>query len=494
MRRSIYVMSILSLALVEFSLLSAPSIGVMCSRQDARGAQDKYSLKVDVSLVTVDVTVRDRRGAIVDGLQAGDFSIYDNGALQEITHLSRDQLPLAVALVVDCSPSIRRYLKDLRGAALAALSLLKPEDRVALFSLALCPSRLTDLTQDHGQVVEKIGGLEIEAGTNIYDSLAVPARYLREQAPDRRHAIILISDDYSEMSQHTAPETLKELLSASATLLNIHTPGDNGFLSRATVFINRTPLESAKSIPDTGLALPDIVARIARETGGEVFSLGGGGNLSRAFQAAISNLKLQYTLGFVPSEARTGETFHKIEVKLQGSKARSGYIVQARSGYYRGSPPVVDQNAIEPAALFNCGEFKTAYENKIMSLAARNPDELHDILFKVVTAKEISPDGAQQIGIHLKIDSSSVRFRTVGAQHMARLRVGIVYADPKGHDLGSEMKTIDINLGESDFGEVKRWGIPFSAVVPLKVPKQVLKIVVFDPAAGKLGSKFLKTK
>jgi hypothetical protein len=56
------------------------------------------------------------------------------------------------------------------------------------------------------------------------------------------------------------------------------------------------------------------------------------------------------------------------------------------------------------------------------------------------------------------------------------------------------MKSIDLDLNESDFAEVKRWGIPFSATVPLEVPKQVLKIVVFDPAAGKLGSKFLKTK
>jgi VWFA-related protein len=488
-------MLLFTVALFELASVGVAKNGEKRPQSGGQAVQNNYNLKVDVSLVTVDTTVRDRRGAIVDGLQARDFAIYDNGILQEITHLSRDQLPLAVALVVDCSPSIKRYLQDLRAAALAALALLKPEDQVVLFSLALCPARLTDLTSDHARVVEKIAGLEIEAGTNIYDALAVSARYLLEEAPDRRHAIILISDDYSEMSHYSAPETLQEMLTASVTLLNIKTFGDNGFLSRGNVFWGGSPLQSSKTLPNTNLSVPDLIARIASETGGEVFNLGGGGNLSRAFETAISNLKLQYTLGFVPSEPRVGESFHRLQVKLSGAKSCPGCRVQARSGYYRAAPSFPNRNATgAEGTQFKCEEFKTDYENKVMSMAAANQAELHDILFKVVTAKETSSDGLQQVGVHLKIDSTSVRFKMVGNRYLARLRVGIVYADSKGHDLGAEMGKVDLNLSESDYTEVKRWGIPFAAAIPLKVPKQVLKIVVFDPAAGKLGSKFLKTK
>ncbi|MBZ5499874.1 MAG: VWA domain-containing protein [Acidobacteriia bacterium] len=493
MKWSRWALSLLSLA-ISGSSVGSPAVGNPCLQRSGQGVRDNYKLKVDVALVTVDATVRDSRGTIVDGLQIPDFAIYDNGVLQEITHLSRDQLPLAVALVVDCSPSISRYLKELRTAALAALALLKPEDQVVLFSLGLCPVRLTNLTSDHGQVVDKIGRLELDTGTNIYDALAVSARYLREAAPDRRHAIILISDDYSEMSHYTAPETLQEMLTASVTLFNIKTLGDNGFVGRAKFSVNGMPLDEAKVLPNTNLTIPGLIERIARETGGTVFNLGSGGKLSQAFETAINNLKLQYTLGFTPLEARGGEGFHQLQVKLSGARPCPGCKVQARSGYYRLASSV-SRNAIESTAtLFDCEEFKTALENKVISMAASNSYELHAVFFQAATGKETGPDGMPQIRVRLKIDSSSVHFKTVGDLHSVRLRVGIVYADSKGNDLGSENGEINLKLGEGDYAEVKRWGIPFAATVPLKVPKEVLKIVVLDPAAGKVGSKFLKVK
>jgi Ca-activated chloride channel family protein len=472
-----------------------PAAGETSLQQIGQTAPKNFSLKIDVDLVTVDAIVRDRQGAIVGELQAGDFAIYDNGIPQEITHLSRDQLPLAVALVIDCSPSIKQYLKDLHGAALAALGLLKPEDQVALFSLAQCPARLTELTSDHSQLVSKIGALEVESGTNIYDALVVAARYLREQAPDRRHAIILISDDYSDTSYFTAAEALREMLQASVTLLNIKTLGDNGLLSHANIRVDGSPLDLAKTIPNIRIAVPDIIEHIAGETGGEVFNLGGGGKLARAFETVISNLKLQYTLGFVPSDTRTGEIFHRLEVKLSGSRPCLGCKVQARSGYYLVAPSSPVGNSTETSGThYDCEDLKATLEDKLISMAAANAEELHNLLFQVITAKDTDAAGLPQIKVHLKIDSALVGFKMVEGKHLASLRVAVVYADPKGHDLGTVKETIDLKLNETDYTEVKRWGIPFATAVPLKVPKQVLKIIVFDMAAGKVGSKFVKTK
>ena len=103
--------------------------------------KDGFTLKVDVSLVLVETTVRDQKGRIVDDLKREDFRLLEDGVEQTITHFSRDDLPLAVALVVDGSGSIAPVLQELHRAAYDTLSQLKPEDRVALYAFAAHPER-----------------------------------------------------------------------------------------------------------------------------------------------------------------------------------------------------------------------------------------------------------------------------------------------------------------------------------------------------------------
>ena len=154
-------------------------------------------IKVDVALVTTEVTVL---GAAALDLRAEDFIIYDNGVAQQVSHFSRDKLPLAVALLIDRSSSIRPYLPLLQKAAVSALGRLKAEDPVALFAFDDDLLKLSDLTADRNRIAGIIGKLTIGNGTNMYDAISNVAGYLRGEAPHHRRAIILISDNC-----HTVP-------------------------------------------------------------------------------------------------------------------------------------------------------------------------------------------------------------------------------------------------------------------------------------------------
>jgi VWFA-related protein len=182
-------------------------------------------IKVDASLVTTDVTVI---GTAVPDLRNDDFIIYDNGITQEVSHFSRDLIPLAVALLIDRSDSIREYLPVLRIAALSALRRLRPEDQVALFSFDGNPAKLRDLTEDRLMIARKINKLTAGGSTtNIYDSINHVARYLAENAPNRRRAIILVSDNCQTVSDGRGADAARsEMLKASATLYGIKTSGD----------------------------------------------------------------------------------------------------------------------------------------------------------------------------------------------------------------------------------------------------------------------------
>src|ERR1035438_3873978 len=108
-----------------------------------------FTLKVDVSLVLVEVTVRDDKGRIANDLKPEDFRVFEDGVEQRISYFSRDELPLAMALVVDGSSSISPVLPGLHHAAYDTLSQLKPEDEVALYAFAAHPERLVDRSEEH---------------------------------------------------------------------------------------------------------------------------------------------------------------------------------------------------------------------------------------------------------------------------------------------------------------------------------------------------------
>jgi VWFA-related protein len=359
--------------------------------QDQGTAKDKFSFKVSVNLVTIDVTVHDKRGTLIGDLQPEDFVVYDNGVAQQVTCFSHAEFPLAIALVIDRSPSIAPYLTALHNAAQSALQLLKPGDEVALYGFADDPSLLCDLTQDFAQIARVISLMGIRGGmTNINDAIFNAAQYLHARAPDRRHAIILISDNYpSARSLHNDAETLRETLEAATTLYSIRTPGENLFHYLLTRPIILPP----------NMGSPQSVGRYARETGGEVLDVGAKGKLSNALDAAILDLRQGYVLGFIPSSIGADGSQHLLSVKIREEKRCPGCRVQARSGYYAAStaPSLQPPGTVE---IISLDPMKESFPQMIIRAAASNSSEQSDISFKVSTAVE--PNAALQKGVTLQ--------------------------------------------------------------------------------------------
>ena len=452
----------------------APALGPARTAAGETRAQDSshqdFRLKVNVDLVTVDVSVY---GSPVRELRKEDFLIYDNGVAQQAIFLSRDQLPLSVALVVDRSPSIAPYLRQLQSAALSALKSLKTGDQAVLFAFDRDPARLSDLTQDFSVIAEKIGRIDIGQATNISDSIYDAAYYLREQAVNRRRAIILVSDNYQTViSAHTWSGALQEALEAGATLYSVETPGDQrGQFGES----------------------PDQVHTIARQTGGQVLEAGGSAALAKALDQTMSNLRLQYTIGFTPSDRGIEGTFHPLFVNLKTEDLCSDCKVQARRGYYAGVRSAFSFSGPDHASGSGAGLVEP-FANKRLRAAAADPAEFKGVPFKVQTAPASDPGITPQIKVDLEIDASRVGFPTVDGRHTARVHVAVFYADPDGIYLGCDWKVMDLRLDETQYREILKTGIFFSTKISLIVPKQILKVIVYDPTTNRIGSHLVKLR
>jgi VWFA-related protein len=273
-------------------------------------------------MVLVEATVRDDKGRIANDLKREDFRVLEDGVEQQIINVSRDELPLAVALVVDGSSSVSPVLPELHHAAYDTLSQLKPEDQVALYAFAAHPERLVDLTTDRKSIADSIMGIGSAGGTNIADALHEAIDYLGQEARDRRHAVIMISDNQPTAKGEFNGDDVIRLALETQTIVY-------------SVRFGRDRLEGTVDEPGW---IPGArwVNKIMLETGGEIIDMAAVGSAQKAMAAVIARLKQRYTLGYQSSNTRRDRAFRAIDVRLsdRAQDSKHPYRIFARRGYY----------------------------------------------------------------------------------------------------------------------------------------------------------------
>jgi Ca-activated chloride channel family protein len=280
-------------------------------------------IRVDVDLVVVEAAVKDKSGRVMGQLRKDDFRLFEDGVEQEIVHFSRDQFPLAVALVVDVSPSTEPYFRELRRATLTALRALKPDDQAALFLFSGNVRRAVDLTRDRLEVSDRLERLEAGRGTNINSAVYQAANYVRRAAPEARRAVVLVSDNVGTFPGHVDhDEVVEAALEAGVSVYSLRIPGRNPPL---TGLFRRTVL---RGVVD--------VKKLVAETGGELVDVQKERSLPQAFQELVDRLKTRYALGYYPTNRSRDGRFRRVEVRLHPTWGAKDvhYTVAARRGYY----------------------------------------------------------------------------------------------------------------------------------------------------------------
>jgi Ca-activated chloride channel family protein len=283
---------------------------------------DRFRLKANVDLVLVEATVRDQEGGIINNLRRENFCVFENGVEQQIGYFSRDELPLAVALVLDCSGSMGPVLRQLHRVAFDTLSSLKPDDQVALFDFAARAEMLVGLTKNRQRIAEAIATIRAGGGTVIPDALFEAALYLARAAPHRRHAIILVSDNENTLKGYSnESRVIRQALESEAVIYSIRIMAG---LHPHSMYV-LLPLFRDVSVP-----------RITHETGGEVIDARNVDSIRSAMDTAISRLKQRYSLGYYSTNRRHDGTFREIQIRITNASndPKQTYTVYARRGYY----------------------------------------------------------------------------------------------------------------------------------------------------------------
>jgi Ca-activated chloride channel family protein len=251
----------------------------------------------------------------VGALQKGDFTVFDNGAPQEIAVFERrTELPLSVALLVDTSGSTNKellYETDSASRFLhALLSEGNPEDAVALYSFNYQVTQQHDFTHIYRSLEARLKTLHGDAGTALYDAIFLTAHDLEPR--QGRKVMVIVTDGGDTASSKDVHAALQAAQLADAVIY--------------PVVVVPIANEAGRNIGGE-----HALQFMAEGTGGRPFLPSVGAQLDKAFADIITELRTQYLLAFYPHDVPlTQDPFHKLELRV----ARPELRVSARNGYY----------------------------------------------------------------------------------------------------------------------------------------------------------------
>jgi VWFA-related protein len=276
----------------------------------------------DVDMVVLDVTVTDRKGRHVPGLQAGNFRVDEDGRAQDILLVDAADTAATVGLIVDNSGSMADKQPEVIKAALAFVSASNPRDEMFVVNfnehagLGLPPAAA--FTADVHQI-EVALRQRLPAGfTALYDALALGIDHLHAGSRDRR-ALVVLSDGGDNASRRSLDTVLVQARRSNATIYTIGIYDD-------------TDLDRD----------PRTLKKIAQASGGRAYFPHQLDDLVQVWRDIAGGIRSQYTLGYRSTNRARDGRFRKVTIRATRAGAHD-LRVTARDGYFAPSPAADNQ-------------------------------------------------------------------------------------------------------------------------------------------------------
>src|ERR1035437_529794 len=301
-------------------------------------AQDQMpTIKVDVDVVNILTSVRDKRGALIPSLQKEDFTILEEGKAQPIKYFTKEpDLPLTIGLLVDVS-GIQTNLIDIERSAAAQFfrEVLRKKDLAFLIMFGEETELLQDYTGSARLLTEGLGQLRPSSGvsgihpgpvptmggprgTVLYDAIYLAADEKLKGEVGRK-VIVVITDGVDQGSRKTRNQAIEAAQKSDAVIYSIDysDPGADGF-----------------GFGFGGGGGEAELRKMSDETGGRVYKVDRKHTLEQVFKELQDEMRSQYSIAYTPTNEVKDGGYRHLEVRLANKDLKA----QARKGYYAIKP------------------------------------------------------------------------------------------------------------------------------------------------------------
>jgi Ca-activated chloride channel homolog len=291
-------------------------------------ARAQEPIKVQVDLVNVAFTARDRKGTLVSNLTSGDVELFEDAVPQKIEFFSRStDLPLTLALIMDVSGSQEHFeKKHEKDLEVFLQDVLGPKDRAFMVCFGNHLRLVSDYTNSPQEILSsfhdfdkskrhfpEIGPQEDrDLGTAFYDSIYYSVTEKLAQSGGRQ-AILMFSDGEDNSSSQNMMAAIEAAQGANVIVYAIRytEPNKHGELNARNKY---------------GISVMD---RIAKETGGAHIDAQAT-DPHTYFRQIAEELRTSYEVGYYPTNKAKDDTFRKIRIKPKDESVK----IRSKTGYF----------------------------------------------------------------------------------------------------------------------------------------------------------------
>ncbi len=259
--------------------------------------EDDEEIRINTNLVTLPVSVLDREGRFIGGLNPEDFEIYEDGSLQQIEYFASLEKPFTVILLIDVSPSTQYRIDEIQDAAIAFVSELRPQDNVIVASFSRDFTILSQNKRGYHRIRRDIRKAEFGDGTSLYEAIEHTYQNLLSSIEGRK-ALVLFSDGVDTSSKGPNFRSTLGRIEAGDTLVypivyNTFDPSKVSNKPANFVYpVGSSPQEYARG--------KDYLTQASNLSGGRLYEAENTANLEAAFKSIAEELRRQYSIGYYP--------------------------------------------------------------------------------------------------------------------------------------------------------------------------------------------------
>jgi len=284
--------------------------------QPRSGTEDSGAIiRVDTRLIVCHTTVVDKNGHLVTDLPQSAFSVYEDGAKQDIKVFKREDLPVSIGLVIDNSGSMREKRAKVAAAALALVKASNKEDETFVVNFNdeayMDLPHGKDFTNDLNDLQEALSRIDARGGTAMRDAIRMSIDWVKEKGHRDKKVLVVVTDGNDNSSVISLENLVKASQQAGVLIYSV------GLLSEE----ERREAQKAKR------ALQDL----AEATGGETFFPKELSEVDRIATQVAHDIRNQYTIAYTPSNANMDGKFRAIKIAVNAPGKPS---VRTRNGYY----------------------------------------------------------------------------------------------------------------------------------------------------------------
>ena len=288
---------------------NAPQQGQAPSREEG----GVYVFKKQVEEVVLHATVIDDKHRLVTSLTRNDFQVFEDGAPQQITSFRREDIPVALGIVIDNSGSMRDKRPAVNQAAINLVRSSNPQDQVFIVNFNDEYYLDQDFTSQVPQLKDALDRIESRGGTALYDAVVASAEHLKKNARLDKKVLLVVTDGEDNASRESLEQAIRRL------------QAENGPTVYTIGLLGEEKQRRARR----------ALTEMAEQSGGVSFFPKSLGEVDSITQAVAHDIRNQYTIGYRPTTSKNqgGYRTIKVDARAPGYKR---LIVRTRSGYYPG--------------------------------------------------------------------------------------------------------------------------------------------------------------